>query len=131
MVDENGYYKITGRIKDMIIRGGENIYPKEIEEFLYTHPSVQRRAGGRRAEQAVRRGDHGLRHPARVGGRLDRGRDRTRSVRENMARHKVPKYVLFMDQFPMTASGKIQKFKLREMGIEKFGLQDDAAVETA
>ena len=54
-----------------------------------------------------------------------------RAVRENMARHKVPKYVLFMDQFPMTASGKIQKFKLREMGIEKFGLQDDAAVETA
>ena len=52
-------------------------------------------------------------------------------MRANMARHKVPKYVLFMEQFPMTASGKIQKYKLREMGIEKFGLQDDAAIETA
>ena len=130
MVDENGYYKITGRIKDMIIRGGENIYPKEIEEFLYTHPLVRDvQVVGVPSKQ------YGEEIMACVIPRAwEDGLDEEeikRAVRENMARHKVPKYVLFMDQFPMTASGKIQKFKLREMGIEKFGLQDDAAVETA
>ncbi|WP_308753619.1 AMP-binding protein [uncultured Anaerotruncus sp.] len=130
MADENGYYKITGRIKDMIIRGGENIYPKEIEEFLYTHPLVRDvQVVGVPSKQ------YGEEIMACVIPRAwEDGLDEEeikRAVRENMARHKVPKYVLFMDQFPMTASGKIQKFKLREMGIEKFGLQDDAAVETA
>lgn len=130
MVDENGYYKITGRIKDMIIRGGENIYPKEIEEFLYTHPLVRDvQVVGVPSKQY---GEEIMACiiPRAWEDELDE-EEIKRAVRENMARHKVPKYVMFMAQFPMTASGKIQKFKLREMGIEKFGLQDDAAIETA
>ena len=130
MVDENGYYKITGRIKDMIIRGGENIYPNEIEEFLYTHPEV-------RDVQVIGVPDkqYGEEVCACI---IPRAWEDCTSVeaiqeavRANMARHKVPKYVLFMDSFPMTASGKIQKFKLREYATEKLGLQDDAAIETA
>ena len=130
MVDENGYYKITGRIKDMIIRGGENIYPKEIEEFLYTHPFVRavpvsgvpRQQSGVQVCACVipRAWEDGL-----------TGKDIQDAVRENMARHKVPKYVLFMESFPMTASGKIQKYKLREMAVEKLHLESDAAIETA
>jgi len=130
MVDENGYYKITGRIKDMIIRGGENIYPKEIEEFLYTHPFVRdvqvigvpsQQYGEEVCACVIPRAwEDGL-----------TGKDIQDAVRENMARHKVPKYVLFMESFPMTASGKIQKYKLREMAVEKLHLESDAAIETA
>lgn len=116
-VDENGYYRITGRIKDMIIRGGENIYPKEIEEFLYTHPSV-------RDVQVV-----GI--PSEEYGEeivaciiLKDGASLTEDemkdyVGAHLARHKIPRYVMFMDSFPTTASGKIQKYKLREMAEAK------------
>ncbi len=128
-VDENGYYKITGRIKDMIIRGGENIYPKEIEEFLYTYPKVK-------DVQVI-----GV--PSKQYGEeimawiiLKEGETATEDeikdlVKSNMARHKAPKYVKFTDSFPMTASGKIQKFKMREQAIEELDLKDDAAIETA
>lgn len=128
-MDENGYFKITGRIKDMIIRGGENIYPKEIEELLYTHPLVK-------DVQVI-----GV--PSRQYGEeitaciiLKKGASCTEDeikeyVRSRMARHKTPKYVKFLSCFPMTASGKIQKYKLREMAVEHFGLQDSAAIETA
>ncbi|MDF2686283.1 MAG: lcfB1 [Clostridia bacterium] len=128
-VDEDGYYKITGRIKDMIIRGGENIYPKEIEEFLYTQEGIK-------DVQVV-----GV--PSKQYGEevmafiiLREGAAMTEDiikelVRSHMARHKVPKYIAFIDAFPTTASGKIQKFKLREMAIEMFNLQDAANIETA
>ena len=128
-VDENGYYKITGRIKDMIIRGGENIYPKEIEEFLYTHPSISdvqvvgapsKRYGEEIAAYIIPREGMSLTE--------DEVKD---YVRSHMARHKVPRYVVFTDRFPMTASGKIQKYILREMVIERFHLEDEAAIETA
>jgi fatty-acyl-CoA synthase len=127
--DEHGYFKITGRIKDMIIRGGENIYPKEIEEFLYTHPKIK-------DVQVV-----GV--PSKEYGEevmsciiLKEGEDLSEEevkafVKGHMARHKVPKYVKFIDAFPMTASGKIQKYKLREMGIVELNLQDAASIETA
>ena len=127
--DEKGYYKITGRIKDMIIRGGENIYPKEIEEFLYTHPLIT-------DVQVV-----GV--PSREYGEevmayiiLKEGAQLTTEevrefTKERLARHKVPKYVAFIDGFPMTASGKIQKYKLREDAINALDLQDSAAIETA
>ncbi len=127
--DENGYYKITGRIKDMIIRGGENIYPKEIEEFLYTHPFIK-------DVQVI-----GV--PSREYGEeimayiiLKDGTELTEEeikayVKRNMARHKVPKYVAFVDVFPMTASGKIQKYKLRDKAIDDLGLHDAATIETA
>lgn len=129
MVDENGYYKITGRIKDMIIRGGENIYPKEIEELLYTHPDISDvQVVGVPSKQ------YGEEVMAcciqRERGKLSEEKVKD-FVRERMARHKVPKYVMFLDAFPMTASGKIQKFKLREMGVEHLSLQADAAIETA
>lgn len=112
-VDENGNYRITGRIKDMIIRGGENIYPKEIEELLYRHPKVKdvqvigvpSKIYGEEIMACVKLRDFVTECTA------EEIKD---FVRENMARHKVPSYVEFMDEFPMTASGKIQKYKLRE-----------------
>ena len=129
VMDENGYYKITGRIKDMIIRGGENIYPKEIEEFIYTHEQVKDVQ-----VIGVPSKDYGeevmaciiLREGATV--TEDEIKD---FVRANMARHKTPSYVKFVDSFPMTASGKIQKFKMRESAIEELGLQEAAKIETA
>ena len=124
-----GYYKVVGRIKDMIIRGGENIYPKEIEEFLYTCDKVS-------DVQVI-----GV--PSKQYGEevmaciiLKKGETMTEQevkdlVKSHMARHKVPSYVRFMDAFPVTASGKIQKFKLREEAIEILKLQEAANIETA
>jgi fatty-acyl-CoA synthase len=115
--DENGYYRITGRIKDMIIRGGENIYPKEIEEFLYTHPAI-------RDVQVigVPSEEYGEEIMACIilkeGAHLTE--DEVRGyIGDNLARHKIPKYVKFLDRFPVTASGKIQKYKLREMAAKE------------
>ena len=128
-VDEEGYYKVVGRIKDMIIRGGENIYPKELEEFLYTCDKIS-------DVQVI-----GV--PSKQYGEeimaciiLKKGETMTEQevkdlVKSHMARHKVPSYVRFMDAFPVTASGKIQKFKLREEAIEILKLQDAANIETA
>ena len=128
-VDENGYYKITGRIKDMIIRGGENIYPKEIEEFLYTCPKV-------RDVQVIAVPSQRYGEEVMACIILREGETMTEDevkdlVRAHMARHKVPSYVAFMDEFPMTGSGKIQKFKLREWAVDHLKLQDAASIETA
>ena len=128
-MDENGYFKITGRIKDMIIRGGENIYPKEIEEFLYTHPEVKDVQ-----VIGVPSKEYGEEVMACIV--LKEGSKITEDeinafVKSHMARHKTPKYVSFMNEFPMTASGKIQKYKMREAAIEKLNLQDAASIETA
>ena len=124
-VDENGYYKITGRIKDMIIRGGENIYPKEIEEFLYTQPEVQ-------DVQVIgvpskRYGEEVMACVVLKEGCAMTEEELKDRVRAHMARHKVPKFVAFMDAFPMTASGKIQKFRLREWAVEQLGLESAEA----
>ncbi len=128
-VDEHGYYKITGRLKDMIIRGGENIYPKEIEEFLYTHPAIKdvqvigapSKKYGEEVMACIIPRDG-----------MELAEDEVKEyVRASMARHKVPSYVAFMDSFPMTASGKIQKFKLRDWAVEHLGLQEAANIETA
>ncbi len=127
--DSNGYYKIVGRIKDMIIRGGENIYPKEIEEFLYTHEAVSdvqvigvpSRAYGEEIMACV------ILKP----GYTITEEELKDYVRANMARHKVPRYIAFIESFPMTASGKIQKYKMREWAIEQLSLQEDAQIETA
>ncbi len=129
VMEENGYFHITGRIKDMIIRGGENIYPKELEELLYTHPQVK-------DVQVVGVPDKDYGEVVMACIILiedaimteDEVRD---FVRTNAAKHKIPQYVEFIEAFPMTASGKIQKFKLREMGIEKYDLADAAKVATA
>ncbi len=128
-VDKDGYYKITGRIKDMIIRGGENIYPKEIEDFLYTYQKVKDvQVIG---VPSVQYGEEVCACIIPKEGEAITEQEIKDLVGANMARHKVPKYVLIVDSFPMTASGKIQKFKLRDMATEVLGLQDAAAVETA
>ena len=107
-MDDEGYVNIVGRIKDMVIRGGENVYPREIEEFLYTHPDIVDVAGHRRAGREVRRGAVRL-------GAAARGRHRltARTLREfcagKLAHYKIPRYVQFVDEFPMTVTGKIQK----------------------
>lgn len=129
IVDENGYYKITGRIKDMIIRGGENIYPKEIEEFIYTHDKVS-------DVQVI--GVPSQKYGEEVMACVILKENETMTEEElkdyvshSMARHKVPRYIAFMEAFPMTASGKIQKFKLREWAVDYLQLHDADAVETA
>ena len=128
-VDEDGYYKITGRLKDMIIRGGENIYPREIEEFLYTHPQIadvqvigvpDERFGEEVMAWVMLRPD--------ANATTDEIRDYCRG---RIAHYKVPRYVKIADEFPMTVTGKIQKFRMREMAVEELGLQTAAAVETA
>ncbi len=116
MKDENGNYRITGRIKDMIIRGGENISPKEVEDFLYRMPGVQ-------DVQVVAVASE--RYGEDVGAFiiLKEGYEyETEDVRDyckgKIAKYKIPRYVFFVDEFPMTGSGKIQKFRLREMALE-------------
>ncbi|MGH7127395.1 MAG: AMP-binding protein, partial [Planctomycetaceae bacterium] len=119
----NGYYRITGRIKDMICRGGENVYPREIEEFLYTHPAVQ--------DVAI----VGVPDPKFVEDiaawiRLKEGATATedeirRYCKAKLAHFKVPKYVRFVTEFPQTVTGKIQKFRIREIMVEELGLQQE------
>ena len=129
VVDEDGYYKITGRIKDMIIRGGENIYPKEIEEFLYTVDCVKdvqvigvpSKAYGEEIMACIILKD----------GVTITEQEIKDIVKANMARHKVPSYIAFVDSFPMNAAGKIMKFKMREWAIEHLNLEDAASIVTA
>ena len=126
---EDGNYKITGRLKDMIIRGGENIYPKEIEEFIYTNPKVS-------DVQVIGVPDEQYGEEIAACVILKEGETMTEDemkqfVRDHMAKHKVPKYVDFVDAFPMNAAGKILKYRMREIAIEKYGLQKANSVETA
>jgi fatty-acyl-CoA synthase len=115
-----GYYRITGRIKDMVIRGGENIYPREIEEFLFTHPAVEQaavvgvpdRKYGEELCAWVK-----LKAGAAVS--TDELRD---FCRRTLAHYKVPRYVKFVEAFPQTVTGKIQKFKIRDAMMEELGL---------
>ena len=124
-----GNYRITGRLKDMIIRGGENIYPKEIEEFIYTHPKVS-------DVQVIGVPDKAMGEEIMACIILKEGEEMTveemkKYVLDHMAKHKVPKYIDFVTGFPMNDAGKIQKYKMREQAIEKLGLQADASIETA
>jgi fatty-acyl-CoA synthase len=117
VMDENGYCRITGRLKDMIIRGGENIYPREIEEFLYTHPQVL-------DVQVVGIPDEVYGEEVMAWIILKEDQEVTADqLREyckgKISRHKIPRYIEFTDAYPMTASGKIQKFKLREEAEKK------------
>ena len=128
-MDEDGNFRITGRLKDMIIRGGENIYPREIEEFLYTHPLI-------RDVQVVGVPDekYGEEVCACVifkEGEIASEEELILYVKEGLSKFKSPRYVIAMETFPMTASGKIQKYKLRDMGVEILNLQGAANIETA
>ena len=128
-MDDEGYVNIVGRSKDMVIRGGENVYPREVEEFLYGHPSIadvqvigvpDTRYGEELMAWIVPRG----------GATID-----VEAVREfcqgRIAHYKIPRYVKTVDAFPMTVTGKVQKFKMREQAIDELGLADSAAVRTA
>ncbi len=117
-IDENGYFKVTGRIKDMIIRGGENIYPRELEEFIFTHPKVQN-------VQVVGIPDAKYGEQVLAAIHLKNGNRATQEefiefCKGKIARHKIPKYWEFVDEYPMTASGKIQKFKIKEAFEKKY-----------
>lgn len=127
--DENGNFKITGRIKDMIIRGGENIYPKEIEDFIYTHPKVSDvQVIGVPDEQY---GEEIMACVILKEGETMTEQEMKQYVLDHMAKHKVPRYVDFVDAFPMNAAGKILKYKMREEAVKKLNLQKAASIETA
>jgi fatty-acyl-CoA synthase len=128
-MDDEGYINIVGRSKDMVIRGGENVYPREVEEFLYGHPGIadvqvigvpDERYGEELMAWII----------PRAGASLD-----AEAVREfcqgRIAHYKIPRYVKTVDAFPMTVTGKVQKFKMREQAIGELGLTDSAAVRTA
>ncbi|MDQ6817088.1 MAG: AMP-binding protein [Actinomycetota bacterium] len=128
-LDDDGYVRVVGRIKDMVIRGGENVYPREIEEFLYTHPSI--------ADVQVvgvpdeRYGEQLMAWVIVRSGSTLTDEELRDFCRGRIAHFKVPRYVKFVDSFPMTVTGKVQKFKMREMAIEELGLRETAAVVTA
>jgi fatty-acyl-CoA synthase len=116
----DGCYRITGRIKDMIIRGGENVYPREIEEFLHTHPAVE-------SVQAVGVPDARFGEEVCVWIKLRKGAEATEDgirsfCKERLAYFKVPRYVKFVEDFPMTVTGKVKKYRIREITIEELGL---------
>ncbi|MBE5759927.1 MAG: AMP-dependent synthetase [Clostridiales bacterium] len=125
----DGNFKITGRIKDMIIRGGENIYPKEIEDFIYTHEKVS-------DVQVIGVPDKQYGEEIMACVILKEGETMTEEdikdyVRTHMAKHKTPRYVAFVDSFPMNAAGKILKYKMREWAVELLKLQDASKIVTA
>ncbi|WP_449241591.1 AMP-binding protein [Desulfoscipio gibsoniae] len=125
IMDENGYLRITGRIKDMIIRGGENIYPREIEEFLYTHPQIK-------DVQVV--GVPSEKYGEEVMAFIQLKEEVTMSAEDikkycsgKIARYKIPSHIHFVNGYPTTANGKVQKFKLREIGIKELSRYENAA----
>ena len=128
-MDEDGYLNIVGRIKDMIIRGGENIYPREVEEFLFSHPDV--------AEVQVigvpseRYGEEVMAWVRLREGASLSDDELTAFCRGRIATFKIPRYWKFVDDFPMTVTGKVQKFKMREVAVRELGLQEAAQVQTA
>src|SRR5438067_7954457 len=128
-MDDESYVNIVGRIKDMIIRGGENIYPREIEEFLYTHPDVSDiQVIGVPSE---RYGEEVMAWvKPREGARVTDD-DLVAFCRGKIATYKIPRYWKFVDAFPMTVTGKIQKFKMRETAVAELGLEKAAAIITA
>jgi len=127
-MDENGYVNIVGRIKDMIIRGGENIYPREIEEFLYTHPEIT-------DAQVIGVPDHKFGEEIMAWIQINEGSSVTEDdVKEfckgKIAHFKIPRYISFVNEFPMTVTGKVRKLEMREKSIADLGLQSQIS-ETA
>jgi fatty-acyl-CoA synthase len=129
VMDDEGYINIVGRIKDMIIRGGENVYPREIEEFLYTHPKVS-------DVQVIGIPDAKYGEEIMAWVRLRDGETATAEelreyCREKIAHYKIPRYIKFVEAFPTTVTGKVQKFIMREQSIQELGLEAVAAMATA
>jgi fatty-acyl-CoA synthase len=128
-MDVEGYINIVGRIKDMIIRGGENVYPREIEEFLYTHPKVS-------DVQVIGVPDARYGEEIMAWVKVNAGEQITEEelkefCKGQIAHYKIPRYIKFVDDFPMTVTGKIQKFLMRQTSIEELSLQDAASMKTA
>jgi fatty-acyl-CoA synthase len=126
---DDGYVNISGRLKDMIIRGGENVYPREIEEFLYSHPHVSE-------VQVI--GVPDLKYGEEICAWVRLREGETTSAeqlreycRGQIAHYKIPKYIRFTAEFPTTVTGKIQKFRMREISIEELGLGRAETVKTA
>jgi fatty-acyl-CoA synthase len=122
-IDEDGYCNIVGRLKDMVIRGGENIYPREVEEFLYRHPKIQE-------VQVFGVPDKRFGEELCAWIRLRDGEvataDEVKSFcRDQIAHYKVPRYIKFVDSFPMTVTGKVQKFVMRDQMISELGLAEE------
>jgi fatty-acyl-CoA synthase len=121
-MDAEGYFNIVGRMKDMVIRGGENLYPREIEEFLYGHPKVS-------DVQIVGVPDEKYGEELCAWVKLAEGEEATDDeIRDfcngQIAHHKIPRYIKFVDGFPMTVTGKVQKFEIRDAMIEELGLSE-------
>ncbi|MES2488262.1 MAG: AMP-binding protein [Pseudomonadota bacterium] len=128
-LDEEGYVKIVGRIKDMIIRGGENIFPREIEEFLYGHPGVSDvQVIGVPSEKY---GEEVMAWVKLREGSTASGDEMAAFCKSKIASFKIPRYWKFVDEFPLTVTGKIQKFKMREVSINELALERAAGIETA
>jgi fatty-acyl-CoA synthase len=128
-MDDEGYVNIVGRIKDMILRGGENIYPREIEEFLYTHESIadvqvigvpSEKYGEEVMAWVKLKNDHTITENNLID-----------FCSKQIAHYKIPKYWKFVDGFPMTVTGKIRKVEMRETAIEELGLQEIAKIRTS
>jgi len=129
VIDESGYLAITGRYKDMIIRGGENIYPREIEEFLYTHPKIlDVQVVGIPSEKY---GEEVAAFIILREGEKAEGEEFRQFCTDKIAFHKIPEFFFVVDEYPATASGKIQKYKLREQGTCLLGRQHAAEIATA
>jgi fatty-acyl-CoA synthase len=128
-MDEQGYLKIVGRIKDMVLRGGENVFPREVEEFLYTMPGVS-------DVQVIgvpdaKYGEELMAWVKLRPGVTLSGEQIRAYCKGKIATYKIPRYYKFVDGFPMTVTGKVQKFRMREAAIEELGLQQAASIETA
>jgi fatty-acyl-CoA synthase len=128
-MDDDGYVNIVGRLKDMVIRGGENVYPREIEEFLYAHPGVA-------DAQVIGVPSHKYGEEImawvmpRKGVELT-AEDLTEYCRGKIATYKIPRYWKFVESFPMTVTGKVRKVEMREMAVKELGLEREAATATA
>ena len=129
IMDEDGLVNIVGRSKDMVIRGGENVYPREVEEFLYTHPAIADVQvigvpDARYGEELCAWVDCAPAHTLTL--------DELRAFcRDRIAHYKIPRYLKLVDEFPMTVTGKVQKYRMREVSIVELGLQEIAARRTA
>jgi fatty-acyl-CoA synthase len=124
-MDSHGYLNIVGRIKDMVIRGGENIYPREIEEFLYSHPAI--RDVSVIGVPDERYGEELCAWVCLQAGAEASAEELRQFCKGALAHFKVPRYIRFTTEFPMTVTGKIQKFKMREISIDELDLQGAAS----
>jgi fatty-acyl-CoA synthase len=129
VMDEDGYLNIVGRIKDLVIRGGENIYPREVEEFLYGHPQIE-------DVQVIGVPDEKYGEELCAWIKVRGGAELTAAdIRAyctgKIAHYKIPRYVRLTTEFPMTVTGKIQKFRMREVSVSELGLQAASETRTA